>query len=461
MLTPNFNGARSLESYKYGVYVIMVAILLVAFGLRVSNSTVADLDLDETWTYLHHEYLQYPDGFTQFIREPNNTVHITMMVGVLEFVPDRLGARLLSLMAGILSVAVTARIGYRLFNTKVALASAVLSAFAFLAIDISQTARPYALANLFGLMALLTWIEAKPRWNTLFSALAPLFHVGAMPLVILQDAYTVIAFIQGKKVKLLNWIVFRLPSYLFFIMMLILVWLRHTTGKTISSGQGTPSFINIVSDLTRNIFGTLRFSLETPHILFWLAICGVVGYAFLRKSYRNQLIILFLWVLLSYGSLIIMTIISSGPIKFIHITHITYAIALMVGFALYTLPSRSLPVGLTLISIFQIAGLFPYYQEPIQQYQESGEAIVEWYDSERSPLYFRLINPVNGLMVNASSDALLDILAVMPEEQPPDRYYYLQFRSFRPYYDDTCDPTPVWTYWDFDIHRCETASNES
>ena len=67
--------------------------------------------------------------------------------------------------------------------------------------------------------------------------LTVLSHVGAIPLILIQDILAVRTILQRKPFHWGRWIVSRIGIYGVFLMTLWLVHLRQLTGKVISSGQ--------------------------------------------------------------------------------------------------------------------------------------------------------------------------------------------------------------------------------
>ncbi|MBK8023652.1 MAG: hypothetical protein IPK19_20005 [Chloroflexi bacterium] len=146
----------------------LAAVLLAAFALRVGSLQAADLNIDESWSYVHSYYIAYPADFslTQILApEPNNALHLLLASAFLRMSPNSLGIRLLSVLAGVCVVALSARLAFRLsgssglYGRRAALLTAGLTACAVDMAAQSQIARPYMLAAMFALLAVVGGIE--------------------------------------------------------------------------------------------------------------------------------------------------------------------------------------------------------------------------------------------------------------------------------------------------------------
>ncbi len=96
---------------------IFLPLLLGAFGLRLVAIDSHDMNIDETWTFVY-SYIIPNDENANFINtywaEPNNAPHIFLINTLTNDMNNAFGLRWLSILAGVVSVALIARIAARL-----------------------------------------------------------------------------------------------------------------------------------------------------------------------------------------------------------------------------------------------------------------------------------------------------------------------------------------------------------
>lgn len=435
-------------------FVIMLGICFVAFALRTWNISSTNYDLDEAWTYSNIVYAQDADTFDQIYREPNNTFHIMMTLPLASAAWSKLGFRFWSIAAGMLTVAAIGRLGFRLYGRRGAWASAWVAALALGSVDYSQHVRPYALAFLFATLATVAYVERNKRWNMLLSSLVPLLHIGAFPIVMLQDAQTVWRILRGKYVNRVDWVVRRTPPYVMLLLILYLVYLRRLSGKVISSGQATPSPMDVLEHWCSTVVGDSTLSLG----LFGLVaifVAGVIGLHWRRDEQSDvlpKLAIPLLWIAITYGVLVTMTIISDGPIKYVHITHVAFATALLVGAGVSVAPRIGGIIIIGLITVAAAIGLQEYYAAPYDNFTETFIELEQWRDEQT--IYFEAIFPVQALALGAPEDADLEFLVFIDNvDRLPESYFLLQYKDFDPL-PNNCNADAIWRYGAFHLHEC-------
>lgn len=448
---------------------ILLSILLLAAFVRIAGMISPDYNLDESWTYAISILAQAPDTSARLFQEPNNSLHIILLLPGLKFIGGKMGFRILGVLTGILVTAVVMRLGFRLYGRQAAWYAGFIAALSYAGISASQLGRPYIVSQLMGLLALLMWYERKNRLNMLFSALTPLFHVGAFPIVMIQDVIVAWYLLQRRNLRLVgyrgiaDWIASRIPAYAMLAMILGLMFKWRLSGRVVSSGQQTPDLKTLVEEILQMLHG--QGSLNNPSwtTLIWLILLVFLVIAIImacRKSgFTRQMMIPLIWLALSFGILSIMTIIADGPIKFIHITHIVYAFALLFAFVLIKIPKVLQITFILLIALSNGLSIYNAYLHPFDQFTNSFTEIDNWRGD--NPLYFKSVTAIYGLVFNAPPTANLDFLREFDPKNkdftyPDTPYYYLAYS----YFDDglmpsECQPEPIWRYWEFHIHKCE------
>jgi hypothetical protein len=286
---------------------LLVLVLWIGFALRLHNLLIPNLNIDETWSFLNSYYLVHPAGYTAaqiLLPEPNNALHLLLMGVSLWFVPDTFSARWFSVMIGLITVALTARIAFRLYGRRAALIVALITALAYAPVTFSQIARPYALATLLALLSLLFWLEKRLRWNMLASTLVPLAHIGALPVVVVQDVLTLRDALRGRRIKRMEWIVRRVPVYSMFLLIVYMTYLRRSV-HVISSGQPAPSPADILYhalNVMINGFPALTVSTLLFLVGVLLPLVGLVFWR--RRDLPTNLGVPLLWIAATYGLLV-------------------------------------------------------------------------------------------------------------------------------------------------------------
>lgn len=423
---------------------ILTFLLLVGFWLRLHSIDVPDLNIDETWSYLHSYYLGHPSGYStiQILSpEPNNAFHLIISSLILQFLPPgAFGMRWLSLCAGILTVALATRIAFRLYGRRSALITALIVALAYNPIYYSQIARPYAIATLLALLSLLFWLEKRARLNMLVSILVPLAHIGAMPVVVIQDLLTLTRVVRGERVNKLDWIIRRIPVYGAFFLIVYMVYLRREI-HVISRGQTPPS----PTDLLYHTLNAIHNGFPTMTPGAWLFLIGVVlpflviAVLYWRRLPKN-IIVPLLWIAASYGFLIAGAVFSDGPINWNHISHVAIAIALLIG-AVLALAPRGVLVVLFAYTAASGLMLANYYQHPYR-YAKGVREVIDTFRTNDEPVYLGQSTILWTLQVN-NPDALY--IALLPDAtERPAFYFYVNRPGWLPPPPAECDPEPLW-----------------
>jgi len=167
----------------YRQTIIFIAIILLAFGLRLYNLTYHSLWFDEAISvyWAKQTVPRILDvGFTLIEDRLPPLYYLTLKswTGLVGF--SETGVRSLSVAFGVLLVPVIAGIGAMLFNRRVALLTALLVALNPFLVWYSQEARMYALAVLFGTLAVwafLKYVEAANQRRSQFTLHHSLFII--------------------------------------------------------------------------------------------------------------------------------------------------------------------------------------------------------------------------------------------------------------------------------------------
>jgi hypothetical protein len=432
---------------------ISALILLLGFAVRLHNLEVPDLNIDETWSYIHSYFLGHPSGYTvsQILSpEPNNALHLILASAFIYLAPGAFGIRWLSLSCGVLIIALAMRIAYRLYGRRASLIAGLIVSLASASVYYSQIARPYMLTTLLGLLSLLFWLEKRPRLNMIASIFVPLAHIAAMPIIVVQDMLTLARIGRGQRVNKLDWIIRRIPVYGMFLLVVYMTYLRRDI-HVISSGQSPPSPSEVLYHALNAIHN--GFPVLTPGA--WLFLGGVIAplliaVVFYRRLPRN-LDLPLLWIAATYGFLIAGAVLSDGPIKWLHISHVAIAIALLMAAVLSRVPRAS---WIVLIAFVVANGvmLIDYYQQPYH-YLKSTRMALDSFRRDDEAIYVLQPTILWALQVN-NPDA--PYITWLPEEaERPSRYLYVNRPGWPPAAPAECEPEPLWSdSIDLELLRC-------
>ncbi|MBI1257936.1 MAG: hypothetical protein GC204_10730 [Chloroflexi bacterium] len=424
---------------------ILSLIILFGFALRLYNLIIPDLNLDESWSYINSLYLAYPSN-TSVLQilgpEPNNALHLVLASVMLSFVPSPFGIRWLSVMIGVITIALTSRIAFRLYGKQASLIAGLITACAYAPVTYSQIARPYALATLLALLSLLFWIERRSRLNMMASILVPLAHIGAMPIVIVQDILTLWRLRSGIHVNKIDWIIRRIPVYTIFFAVLYLVYVRRNF-HVISKGQLPPSPLDLLY-YTLNLLVNGFPALTTATILFVVGVLLPLTLLMIsrRRHLPKNLIPPLLWIACSYGLLIAGAVLSDGPIKWIHISYVAIALALFMATLLTQASSRLRSGILAIFCIASLLSLGDFYAQP-DQYWHQTLAEINTLRQANEMIYLQQSTILWAFQINDPSASYVQLL---PDESTrPARYLYIEMTSWLPPAPLECDPAPIWT----------------
>jgi hypothetical protein len=377
-------------SALYVRYLVLTAVLLTAFGLRLHGLTAPELNIDETWSYVNSYYLAHPSGYTltQILSpEPNNALHLLLTSVHQTLFDGRFAVRWLSVLAGVLTVALASRAAFRLYGRRAALMTALLVGLAYAPVTFSQIARPYALATLFATLSLVFWLEKRPRLNMLAGVLVALTHVAAMPIVFVQDILTLVQVVRGRRVNRLDWIIRRVPVYGALVLLIYMQYLRRDI-HVISRGQTLPA----ASDFLYHALNVLHngfpgWSVGT--VLFMAGVAVPLLLIAVRQRRRlHGLALPLLWVAVSYAMLWAGARFSDGMFKWLHLSAVAIPLALLSAAVLAQASRLTLACVLTAFTLASVVGLADYYQHPYRYPSDMVDAIARYRDGDET-VYIR------------------------------------------------------------------------
>jgi len=423
---------------------LLVLLIGVGFALRLYLLTAPNLNLDETWSYINSFYIAHPlpnVALTQILLpEPNNALHLVLAGLTLKILDGAFAIRWLSVMVGTVSIALAARIAYRLYGRKAAVITALIVALAYAPVTYAQVARPYALATFLALLSLLLWIEQRGRLNMIVSTLVPLAHIGAMPVIFLQDALTLWRIFQRKPVNKPDWIIRRIPPYAAFLLIVYMVYLRRAA-HVMSSGQSAPSPVELISQMLNLIVSGFP-ALTVTTILFLVGVVlPILVLVIVRwRGLPKNLHIPLLWLIVTYGMLIAGAVLSDGPIKWMHITHVAIALALILS-AVSARAPRIVMIGIAGAFILSSASsLVTYYRAPDRYWSDIAESLAPI--SGDAPIYVQQQTVLWALQVN---NPAMSVFQLYPEaESRPAHYFYVEMLGWSPSAPPECSPDPIW-----------------
>ncbi len=428
------------------VTVVLVLVLLVGFLLRLHKLDGNDFNIDEAWSYVHSSEIAHPSGYPLlniFAEEPNNDLHLTLMSLFLRVDASRFSARLFSALLGTLAIALAVRLAHTFYGRKAVLPAALLISLALSPITFSQTARPYMLSTTLGLISLVLWSEHKLRLNIVASALVPLAHIGAMPLVVIQDVYAIHASLTKKSFNLMQWIFYRIPTYAMFALIVLMTYLRRSA-HVISAGQTLPA----LADIAQQLLHTLASNATIPLLLVFFLLPAAIAY--LRAARRKLLVFPLVWIFISIAYLVAGAVLSDGPIKWIHLSHIAIAVALLLAAILASLTPRQRGLLLAAYSAVALVTLNGYYGAPNTAWRQLDEAIRTITPADRV-IYMGQDTTLWALQLNTPHP-----YRHLPElaERPADYIYLDRAGWYPPTPPPECRET-IWTgFGDYSLLHC-------
>lgn len=443
---------------------LYLAVLLLAFGLRIHAITAPDLNIDEAWSFVRAEVVadmqEKPNArLVALAAEPNNALHLLVSSPFVACADSALGIRLVSALASLITVALTARVARRLMNSRAALFAALIAAFAFWPVYYAQIGRPYALETMLATASLLFWLERKWTKNLFCSLGAAFSHVGAAPVILVQDIFTIMQPVRRRGHQSFFWITNRLVVYAAVCGLVVLVLKRGAdSGRPISAGQYLPGVGEFAVQTLSSLFGPMISSEPWYWLLvlsFALSILSALVWRTVRRCHVAPVGIPVLWILTSYAILALAVFLANGPIKFVHLTHVAIAVALVCGIVIAWLPKRAAQMLIILFIGLSSRALIQHYAHPYDMYSQTNRAIAQLRrGTER--FYSEHITVLEALALN---NPVSGALAIWPEDgtQPLTPYWYLNFdwgSAPLPPLPDECDSEPVQTIGQVRIHMC-------
>src|SRR5579859_4152406 len=132
----------------------LILILLLGVVLRTATLFNVELDRDEIWSMRQSR--------VNLTVELNHTFHLILVAPFTRSLPDVVGIRIVSFWAGLIAIAASARLGFRLGGWTVALWTALLVAISPYLIAYSQEGRDYMLCTALVALGLAFWLESRP-----------------------------------------------------------------------------------------------------------------------------------------------------------------------------------------------------------------------------------------------------------------------------------------------------------
>jgi uncharacterized membrane protein len=278
-------------------YFLLFSLTMIAFILRVINITYSSLWSDELYSMLsvHPDNSLYEVLYMQRKDQPP-VYFVLLRYWTMAFGFTDLSARSLSVIIGTLSVFAIGFVNGKLFNVKVGLLSAFITAFGFAQIEHSLEARFY------GLLFLLISISIYTYWltnNGKHQILVHLIHGGLCGGIILTHhfgtmvvmAYALfdLLFLFKKRFQIS---LLRYKAVTWFTAMLVLApwfWFSY------SSVQEVRTYWLKVIDIPAYLLYNIRYSIV---FLVLLLMFAVSGYMFAKMKVNELITLLIVQILL-------------------------------------------------------------------------------------------------------------------------------------------------------------------
>lgn len=400
---------------------ILFGILLLAALLRIITLLSVELDRDEIWS-LH----QSRDNLTA---EINHTFHLLAVAPLTRNLPDTIGIRILSYWMGLIAVAASARLGFRVGGWRLALIVAFLVAISPYLVAYSQEGRDYMLCTALATLGLVLWLERRVWLSTVFLALGILALSSSILLVVGIDVATGLSWLRRRtmpnRIPMRAWIVSRIIIYGVAIG---LSWLvaHSPAGAYLPVTYNMPVTKVVVryAGLMQCGDGTSLPCLSLSAVLWPVLIIGIVLLALRRRLPYSGLVMLMV-AFLPLLALMILHAANYGI--FVH-RHIIMALpALLCLFGLVIMYWRRLGAPLlTLLAVQAALGLALYYQD--NPYKPNWNQIVAYVDTQRAPSEPVIAGPV--LLNMLADEATYHFGRTIPSTLP----------SSKPYWFITLDP---------------------
>jgi hypothetical protein len=135
-------------------------------------------------------------------------------------------------------------------------------------------------------------------------------------------------------------------------------------------------------------------------------------------------------------------ILSDGPIRWIHITHVALATALLIAGILTHTPRILTAVVLTAVCISSVLGLSAYFSQP-DRYWSSTVTTISVFRSGDEPVYAQQTTILWALQVNSPTTGYIALLPA--EAERPPAYLYIDMVGWQPSPPPECATTPLWS----------------
>jgi 4-amino-4-deoxy-L-arabinose transferase-like glycosyltransferase len=390
MVTTSLNS----EFFTKRFYFVLFSITLIAFILRVINITYSSLWSDELYSMLsvHPDNSLYEVLYMQRKDQPP-VYFVLLRYWTMVFGFNDLSARSLSVMIGTLSVFTIGFVNRKIFNAKVGLLSAFITAFGFSQIEHSLEARFYGLLFLLISISIYTYWQTK---NNKYQFLVHLIHGGLCggiilthhfgAMVIMAYAFFDLLFLFKKRFVLSE---LRFKAVTWFTAILVLapwIWFSYSSVREVSN------FWLKMIDIPAYLLYNIRYITLFLLLLLLLAISGYI----LAKIKIKEMITLFIVQILLVT---ILPVIFSYMLFPIIVPRYSFAMGpaiftlLSIGLVAFaeSMPRYKIAVWLFILFLLSFDGLKVslFNKEPLRKepWREMAKWLREQPDLQTTPLY--------------------------------------------------------------------------
>lgn len=232
------------------------AIFLLALFLRLLSIQSFPLWTDEGWTFWLVENQSLADTFAKLLQDRHPPLYFALLtLWQLLAGQSLLALRFLSLIAGMVSLALSFQIAKRIFNERVALYSLFFLSILDISIYYSQELRHYGFFAMMSLLVIVLFLInlRKPSWGTYFAysmaVLAlMLTHYFGLFVMVAQAFYALLLWPEKWQKKA------SLVAAWFFAALLYLPWLMYSFSTFSSISQGVGNFPNSYQSNPHDLF---------------------------------------------------------------------------------------------------------------------------------------------------------------------------------------------------------------
>lgn len=328
------------------ILLALVAVVLLAFGVRIHL-----LGAQSFWNDEGNSYVQATRDLATIAENAARDIHPPLYYWLLAFWrliggESEFALRLLSALAGTITVAAVFAAARRLFSPTSALFAALLTALNSFSVYYAQEARMYALLALWGALSLWALIAllqrpSRRRWIAygLINA-AGLWTQYAFPFFMLAQGVIALMWIAVTPQRRLH----RLRDFTFANLLAIalyLPWLPTAIGQlTTWPNTGEPVALGealgtIMTWLTFGITGE-GAALAIPALLAVFALIG------LRRGWSVNLLVPVIWVSVPLGIFLVIGLFREANLKLLLPAQIGVALWLTAGFHVLTAQIKEL-----------------------------------------------------------------------------------------------------------------------